>query len=153
MRKNILVILTIGILIGSAVNIFAGGVPGKNPKSNSNKNRNIRNQIIIGLLDFTGDTSGIDQNSIRGSMAENLKSKGFSAGAVSSVGTEKGRFQYFIGVEIKRSGKLGLTINMTLYGKEMNVIKQFSKSRTGVPDDSVRPIALKGLDELAPKIK
>lgn len=144
MKRNIFVILTIGILVGSAVNIFAGAGISNNSK--------LMGKVNIGLLSFTGDTSKIDQNSIRNAMAERLNSKGFLAANVSPNQAENRRFQYFIGVEIKRSGKSEFTATITLYGKDMDVIKQSSISRGGIPDDGIRPMVLKGLDEISWKI-
>lgn len=141
MRKNILVILIMAILIGSASNVFAG--------FNRNAKNQSKDKLKIGLLNFTGDTSKVNQNSVRSAMAEHLNSKGFSA----SSGDERGKFQYFIGVEIKSSGKSELTVIITLYGKDKSVIKQISKSKGGVNDDSIRPMVLKGLDDLASKIR
>jgi hypothetical protein len=156
MKKNILAILTIVVLAGLATSMLAGTRLGHDPGS--------MGKIEIGLLSFTGQTSGVNQNSIRGSIGEKLNAKGFSSANVSSSETKKGRFQYFIGVEIQRPSKSEIVVNVTLYGQNMNVIKQTSVSRggviddsvrtvDGVPDDGVRPMVLKGLGDLISQIR
>ncbi len=148
MKTNNLIVLTIALIIGSAINIFAG--------ANNHSKSPVKDKLKVGLLEFSGDTSRVNQNSILGAMAEHLNSKGFEATTASST---KGKFHYFVGVEIKSSRKSGLTFIITLYGKDKNVIKQVSKSKSGTDDDSlrkfgggsddsIRPMVLKGLDEL-----
>ncbi len=156
MRKNILVILTITVSISSAINVFAGFNSKYQPKA--------KDKVKIGILEFSGDTSKVNQKSIRSSMAEHLNSKGFSATTVSSSEVEKGKFQYYFGVEIKSSGKSGLTVIITLYGQDRKIIKQITKSKSGTDDDSlrtvgggsddsIRPMVLNGVEELGSRIK
>jgi hypothetical protein len=89
-------------------------------------------KVKIGLNVFTGDTSEVNQNSLRQSMVKYLNSKGLIATLVSSSKEiEGGKFDYIIGVEIissTASSKPAVTV--TLYGKDgTSIIEQ---SRTGI---------------------
>jgi hypothetical protein len=145
MRKNILMILTMAIFFS----LFAAFT-------------SAQEKVKVGLLSFTGETSKVNQNLIRSAMAERLNSKGFLAAVSSGDERERAKNKYFIGVEVKNSGKSRITVVVTLYGKNKSVIRQVSKSGTnddsvrtagGGSDDSIRPMVLKGLDELASGIR
>jgi hypothetical protein len=147
MRKNILTILTMTVFFS----LFAAFT-------------SAQEKVKVGLLSFTGETSKINQNPIRGAMAEHLNSKGFLAAVSSGDERERAKNKYFIGVEIKKTVKSEITVIVTLYGKDKSVIRQVTKSRGGQnddslrtagggSDDSIRPMVLKGLDELASGIR
>jgi hypothetical protein len=145
MKKNTTVFLLV-LLVGT---LFRGVMPAE-PDSGLTATKTIQ----VGLMEFTGD-GRIDDRSIRQSMAETLKARGIRSALVTAAQPETGEFSYFIGIEIKRAKK-GSAVNLivTLYSKDgRSIIGQVTRTRGGIPDDSIRPLILEGLRELSSRIK
>jgi hypothetical protein len=103
----------------------------------------------VGVMPVRGDTSKINERSVRQTAAESLKNSGFSVDFADS--TEKfGNFDYSISVEVKSSKKTSeITLIASLFDKNGKKIGTSSgTARTGA-DDSIKPLVRGLIGELS----